>query len=343
METVAISNKEMYIHKTITDMSVYFNADQLRNLEFIIRSNLKGWDFINECTELSTWIDDNGYIIKMFLAGKKLEGCKDSTLEQYKISIKLFFTQIQKNYRNVTKDDIRMYLAYRMKHVKQTTLKNTKLNLSSFFSWLHDEGYIAQNPVTKGGIRTDEIENIHLTPKEEVDVRDVDMTIREKALIDFLLSTGVRVGELVSLNISDINFSASTVTFRGEKGSRKYRTVILDANAKKHLGEYLQTRTDCNPALFVTTRVYNGIPRRLSKAAVEEITKNIGVKAKLNKCLTVHVFRRTLATRLADKGCPLETIQELLGHSKVETTQRYIAKNHNRMIRDASRYFNKGV
>lgn len=339
MEAVTIDNKELYIHNSIADMAEYFDADQLHNLEYIMRKNLKGKNIVSESTELSTWLDDNEHVIKIFLASKKLEGCKDSTLIQYKLSACQFFTQVQKNYRDVTKDDVKLYIAYRMKAVKQTTLLNTKRNLSSFFSWLHNEGYITQNPITKGGIRVDEIENIHLTLEEEVKVRDVQKSIRDQALIDFLFSTGVRVGELVSLNISDIDFSTSTVTFRGEKGNRKFRTVILDARAKSHLCDYLELRDDCNPALFVTDRIYAGTPRRLSSEAIEKITKTVGYKAGLKKKLTVHVFRRTLATKLADSGCPLEVIQGLLGHCNAVTTQRYIAKNPNRIIRDAIRYF----
>ena len=98
-------------------------------------------------------------------------------------------------------------------------MQNTKSNLSSLFSWLHDEGYISANPVSKGRIKLDEIENIHLTPEEEVQVRDVPKSLKEAAIVDFLLSTGVRVGELATMNISDVDFAKGTVTFRGEKGS----------------------------------------------------------------------------------------------------------------------------
>lgn len=337
------NSKEMYIHTNIADMSDSLSIEQLHALEYTLRKNLKGKNIVNECTDLSTWVDDNEYIIKLFLTSKRIEGCKKSTLTQYKLTIKNFFLVVQKNYKGVRKDDIKMYLALRMKKVKQTTLLNTKRNLSSFFSWLNNEGYIDRNPVPKGGIRIDEVENVYLTIDEEVKVRDVEKNIKEQALIDFLFSTGVRVGELISLNKTDVNFSAGTVTFRSEKGTRKYRTVILDARAKQHLMDYLNTRNDGNIALFVTDRKYKGEHKRLCLAAVENITKSVGKRANIDKNLTVHVFRRTLATRLADQKCPLEVIQEILGHAKVETTQRYIARNHNRIIRDASVYFSKAV
>ena len=339
MGAAAISNKEIVIQNIIAAMGPIMEAVQLQALENVIRQNMHGLTIEEECTALSTWLDDNEHVIKVFLASKKLEGCKRVTLIQYKTTAHQFFAQIRKNYREVTKDDIKVYLAWRMQFVKPNTLQNSKRNLSSFFGWLHAEGYISINPVSKGGMRIEEIENIHLTPEEEVKVRDVKKTIKEQAIIDFLLSTGVRVGELLAMDISDVDFSQGTVTFRGEKGSRRFRTVLLDARAKRHLMEYMETRTDKNPALFVTDRIYNGSPKRVGQAYMERICKNIGKRAGLEKNLTVHVFRRTLATRLADAGCPLEVIQELLGHKKAETTQRYIARSKYRVVQAAEKYF----
>lgn len=340
MET-AINNKEIVIHNILASMGPILEAIQLQALENSIRQNLQGLTIEEECTQLSTCLDDNSHVISVFLASKKLEGCKDVTLVQYKTTARLFFSTIQKNYRDVTKDDIKIFLARRMQDVKPNTLLNTKRNLSSLFTWLHQEGYIAINPVGKGGIKVDEIKNVHLTPEEEVLVRDVPKTAKEAALIDFLLSTGIRVGELEAMNRTDIDWNSSTVTFQGEKGSRRFRTVMLDARAKRHLRDYLQTRNDCNPALFVTDRLYNGMPKRMGKVGLEKLTKGVGARAGLDKVLTVHVFRRTFATRLADAGAPLELIQELMGHQKAETTQRYIARSSSRVIRDASRYFSK--
>lgn len=342
MESTQINTKEIVIHNIIASMGSILEAVQLQALENAIRQNLQGLLLEKECTQLSTWRDDNSHVIKVFLASKKLEGCKEGTLVQYKTTARLFFEATQKNYRDVTKDDIKIFLARRMmQQLKETTIQNNHRNLSTFFSWLHSEGYIARNPVGKGGIKVSEIENIHLTPEEEVLVRDIPKTIKEAAVIDFLLSTGVRVGELAAMNRTDIDWGNSTVTFQGEKGTRKYRTVILDARAKRHLRDYLQTRNDCNPALFVTDRRYNGAPKRMSDTGLENLTKGVGERAGLDKVLTVHVFRRTLATRLYDAGAPLDLIQELLGHRKAETTQRYIASSRGRLIRDASKYFSK--
>lgn len=343
MGEAAICNKDIVINNIIAAMGNVLNTVQLQTMENAIRKSLYGLKLEEECTDLAVHLDDNEKVMRTFLASKKLEGCKVKTLVQYQCTANMFFRTIQKNYRDVTKDDIKVFLAYRMQKVKPNTLLNTKRNLSSLFSWMHSEGYISTNPVQKGGMRIEEIANVHLTAEEEVAVRDVHKAVKEEAIIDFLLSTGVRVGELESMDIKDVDFARSTVTFRGEKGECRFRTVILDAAAKKHLIEYLKTRTDNNPALFVTDRCYNGYPKRMSKHGIETVTKSIGKRAGLDKTLTVHVFRRTLATRLADAGCPLETIQELLGHKKAETTQRYIARSQQRVVQAASRYFNNAA
>ncbi len=330
-------NKELVIHSIITAMSPSLDGEELRRLDDILREKLHGMKLEEESTEVSTWSDDNGYIIKMFLASKKLIGCKEGSLEQYALSLKQFFGMINKNYRDVKKDDIKYFLAIRSGEVQHNTLANIKSNLSSFFTFLHDEGYIPVNPIKTIRIHRVDVENIHLTVDEEVAVRDVKKSLRDEALVDFLFSTGIRVGELAAMDISNVDFAASTVTFRGEKSDR-FRTVILDARAKRHLAAYLNSRADNNPALFVTERLYGGQPRRLKKDAIENITKAVGRAAGLHKVLTVHVFRRTLATRLADKECPLEVIQEILGHRSPTTTKRYVAKNVTRIRRQAVRY-----
>lgn len=330
-------NKELVIHSIITAMSPSLDGEELRRLDDILREKLHGMKLEEESTEVSTWSDDNGYIIKMFLASKKLIGCKEGSLEQYALSLKQFFGMINKNYRDVKKDDIKYFLAIRSGEVQHNTLANIKSNLSSFFTFLHDEGYIPVNPIKPIRIHRVDVENIHLTVDEEVAVRDVKKSLRDEALVDFLFSTGVRVGELAAMDISNVDFAASTVTFRGEKSDR-FRTVILDARAKRHLAVYLNSRKDNNPALFVSERLYGGQPRRLKKDAIENITKAVGRAAGLHKVLTVHVFRRTLATRLADKECPLEVIQEILGHRSPTTTKRYVAKNITRIRRQAVRY-----
>lgn len=333
-----MENTEFIIKSVVTKMSDMLESKQLQALDLTMRESMKGYTLQKEETALSTWLDDNEQVLKSFLATKKLEGCKDGTLKQYQLTVRQFYDVIRKNYREITRNDVKVFLAYRMRTVNENTLSSNARNLSSYFTWLHEEGMITSNPAKIKGIRAQEIENIHLTVDEEIMVRDVPKSLRDAAIIDFCLSTGVRVGELVSLDISDVNFQNNTVTFRGEKGNRRFRTVIMDARARKRLMAYLESRNDNHPALFVSYRKYDGQPRRLAKGGVEEITKSIGARAGLNKVLTVHVFRRTLATRLADKGCSMETIQEILGHKSPVTTQRYIAKSKTRAVREVSRF-----
>ena len=245
-----------------------------------------------------------------------------------------------KGYRQATKDDIKYYLAIRTGQISANTLVNEKRNLSSVFGWLHDEGHIEQNPVKSVKLRGEDVEIISFSMEEEIAIRDVQCSGRDKALIAFLLSTGVRVGEAVSLNRVNVDMIQGSVTFRGEKSRKgKFRTVYLDQYAKRYLGMYLASRTDQNPALFASERLYGGEPRRIGCAAMEKITKRICREAGVTRKGTVHVFRRTFATRLAERGCPIEIIQELMGHADAGTTLKsYIAKGKNRTLKEWQKY-----
>lgn len=339
-----MEKKEVFVNNVIIGMNGIINTEQLRELDNVLRINLRGISIEEECTELSTDVDDNMYILKVFAANKKLEGCKDRTIEQYLRQTKNFLDFVNKNYKNVTKDDVKFYLAMYSRNVNQNTVSNAKRFLSSFYSWAHDEGYIRCNPVKAiKGIKPVEVENKHLSIDEEVALRDIAKSKRDTAIIDFLLSTGVRVGEIEAMNRSNVNLVDGSVTFIGEKNG-KQRTVYLDARAKKHLIEYLQTRTDNDDALFVSHRMYKNVygikeVRRLRKNAYENIAKSMAQKAGItDKICTVHVYRKTFATRLAENGCPLEIIQELLGHSSAAiTSKHYVAKTQKRVRKEFER------
>ncbi len=338
--------KEQITNKVIVKMSNEVDATTLRCLENILREALYPFKVEEECTELSTQMDDNRYMIEIFSANKKLEGCKETSIAQYTRAATSFLETVNKNYKDITKEDVKMYLAVYSRGRKQNTVCNMKKFLSAFFSWVSDEGYIMKNPVKSiKGVKPEEIENAALTNDEEVALRDAAERegIRVRAIIDVLLSTGLRVSEIRSLNRNDLNMLEGSITFRSAK-SYKYRTVFLDVRAKRHLNDYLQTRSDCNEALFATTKKYedkNGRMevKRMSNAAFEKITKKIGENAGVRRKCTVHVLRKTFATRLADRGCPLEIIQELLGHTNPATTQKhYIAKNQNRVKKACDKY-----
>ena len=332
--------RENVINDVVTAMSPLMDSMELNMLEGAVRGALRGVRLEKECTELSTELDGTMHMIDCFVACKKLEGCREGTLEQYKRTAKRLFELTGKGYHDITKDDVRYYLAVRAPQVGPNTLVNERRNLSSIFGWLHDEGHIPRNPVKTIKVRGQDVEVIFFSVDEEIAIREVPCCLRDKAMIAFLFSTGVRVGELAAMDRSNVDLLNASVTFRGEKGrTGKFRTVYLDQWARRYLAMYLSARKDNNPALFVSERVYNGQPRRLGNAAIEKITKGIVKKAGVKTVGTVHVFRRTFATRMSERGCPIEVLQELMGHADPATTlKHYVAKTGARAKAEWAKY-----
>lgn len=332
--------RENVINDVVTAMSPLMDSMELNMLEGAVRGALRGVKLEKECTELSTERDNTLHMIDCFVACKKLEGCRESTLEQYKRTAKRLFELTGKGYHDITKDDVRYYLAVRAPQVGPNTLVNERRNLSSYFGWLHDEGHIPRNPVKTIKVRGQDVEVIFFSVDEEIAIREVPCCLRDKAMIAFLFSTGVRVGELAAMDRSNVDLLNASVTFRGEKGrTGKFRTVYLDQWARRYLAMYLSARKDNNPALFVSERVYDGQPRRLGNAAIEKITKVIVKKAGVKTVGTVHVFRRTFATRMSERGCPIEVLQELMGHADPATTlKHYVAKTGARAKAEWAKY-----
>lgn len=259
--------RENVINDVVTAMSPLMDSMELNMLEGAVRGALRGVKLEKECTELSTELDSTMHMIDCFVACKKLEGCRESTLEQYKRTAKRLFELTRKGYHDITKDDVRYYLAVRAPQVGPNTLVNERRNLSSYFGWLHDEGHIPRNPVKTIKVRGQDVEVIFFSVDEEIAIREVPCCLRDKAMIAFLFSTGVRVGELAAMDRSNVDLLNASVTFRGEKGrTGKFRTVYLDQWARRYLAMYLSARKDNNPALFVSERVYDGQPRRLGKS-----------------------------------------------------------------------------
>lgn len=332
--------RENVINDVVTAMSPLMDSMELNMLEGAVRGALRGVRLEKECTELSTELDGTMHMIDCFVACKKLEGCREGTLEQYKRTAKRLFELTGKGYHDITKDDVRYYLAVRAPQVGPNTLVNERRNLSSIFGWLHDEGHIPRNPVKTIKVRGQDVEVIFFSVDEEIAIREVPCCLRDKAMIAFLFSTGVRVGELAAMDRSNVDLLNASVTFRGEKGrTGKFRTVYLDQWARRYLAMYLSARKDNNPALFVSERVYDGQPRRLGNAAIEKITKGIVKKAGVKTVGTVHVFRRTFATRMSERGCPIEVLQELMGHADPATTlKHYVAKTGARAKAEWAKY-----
>lgn len=264
--------------------------------------------------------DDDRDFLPIYIAAKRVEGCSDKTLHYYETSISNALASINKPVKQITTDDLRLYLdTYQQRNnAGKVTIDNVRRVLSSFFSWLEDEDYILKSPVRRiHKVKTGKTVKETYSDEALEIMRDHAENIRDLALIDLLASTGMRVGELVQLNRGDIDFENRECIVFG-KGDKE-RKVYFDARAKIHLQNYLAGRTDDNPALFVTLlSPFN----RLKISGVEIRLRELGRKLNIPK-VHPHKFRRTLATMAIDKGMPIEQVQHLLGHQSIDTTMVY--------------------
>ncbi len=264
--------------------------------------------------------NDNSAILSDFLSAKRIEGCSEKSLNYYRNTITAALKSVHKGIKHITTDDLRGYLT-RYQEEKQSskvTMDNIRRILSSFFSWLEDEDYIIKSPVRRiHKVKTSKTIKETYTDENLELMRDSCVELRDLAMIDLLASTGMRVGEMVLLNREDINFTERECVVLG-KGDKE-RIVYFDARTKIHLSNYIESRTDRNPALFVSLRSPHN---RLSIGGVECRLREMGKKLGINK-VHPHKFRRTLATMAIDKGMPIEQLQHLLGHQRIDTTLQY--------------------
>lgn len=277
----------------------------------------------------------NKELEEKFLAAKNIEGCSEKTLHYYKVTLNKMLDLMKIHITHMTTDDLREYLAnyQKINNCSKTNVDNIRRIISSFFSWLEEENYIMKSPMRRiHRIKTDQTVKETYSDEALEELRDNTTNLRDLALIDLLSSTGMRVGELVKLNIADIDFENRECIVFG-KGSKE-RPVYFDARTKIHLKNYLDSRIDDSPALFVSL---NRPFVRLNISGIEirlrELGKKIGVKR-----VHPHKFRRTLATRAIDKGMPIEQVQQLLGHSKIDTTMHYAMVNQNNVKQSHRKY-----
>ncbi|WP_294379615.1 site-specific tyrosine recombinase/integron integrase [uncultured Clostridium sp.] len=268
----------------------------------------------------------NEEYLEDFITAKRVEGCSEKTIKYYDSTIKNALETLDKPIKQIVTEDLRTYLSDYQKRslCSKVNLDNIRRILSSFFSWLEDENYIMKSPVRRiHKIKTTKTVKETYTDENLEILRDNCTQIRDLAIIDLLNSTGMRVGELVKLNIEDINFNERECIVFG-KGDKE-RKVYFDARTKIHLQNYLDSRNDDNEALFVSLiKPYN----RLQISGVEIRLRELGRKLNINK-VHPHKFRRTLATKAIDKGMPIEQVQQLLGHQKIDTTLQYAMVNQN--------------
>ena len=311
-------------------MSGILNNEQIETLHSVLNSCLL---LFSEDRSKTCPTDDE--LISSFLSAKSVEGCSEKTLSYYGSTLRTVFSCIGVPVRQVSTNDIRGYLAdYQDKSsASKVTIDNIRRILSSFYSWLEDEDFILKSPVRriKKVKVTKVVKEVYSDESLEV-LRDSCESLRDLAMIDLLSSTGMRVGELVNLDRADIDFQNRECVVLG-KGDKE-RLVYFDARTKVHLHNYLESRTDDNQALFVTlNQPYN----RLKISGVEKRLRELGRRLQIDK-VHPHKFRRTLATRAIDKGMPIEQVQRLLGHQKIDTTLEYAMVNQNNVKMSHRRY-----
>ena len=309
--------KEQLITELQQQMLPYLNNEQLQKLREAMEYCLHGVEIITTDYRQAQEQPD---AISAFIAAKRIEGCSEKTLTYYRKTIDSMVTSIGKTPAQINTDDLRRYLTeYQIQRKSsRVTIDNIRRILSTFFSWLEDEDYIVKSPIRRiHKVKTAKILKDTYTDEALELMRDHCESLRDLAIIDLLASSGMRVGEMVALNRDDINFNERECVVFG-KGSKE-RLVYFDARTKIHLRNYLDSRTDNNPALFVALRApYN----RLMIGGVESRLRELGCQLNLPK-VHPHKFRRTLATSAIDKGMPIEQVQQLLGHQKIDTTMHY--------------------
>lgn len=305
------------IKDVLQEMLQYLNNVQSTKLQEVLHNTFTRYEVVESKQQ-----DDNleRNYLELFLAAKRIEGCSDKSLKYYKATIERMVNAISKSVNHIETDDIRNYLIKYQEQNKSSkvTIDNIRRILSSFFSWLEEEDYILKSPVRRiHKVRTGS--NIKETYSDEVMelMRDNCSELRDLAIIDMLASTGVRVGEMVLLNRTDVDFNERECIVFG-KGN-KARVVYFDARTKIHLQNYLKSRSDNNLALFVSLKAPHN---RLQIGGVEARLRRLGKLLGIHK-VHPHKFRRTLATMAIDKGMPIEQLQQLLGHKKIDTTLQY--------------------
>ena len=309
--------KQNLITDVIQGMLPYLNNAQSKRLQEVLQCSLVNYEVTeNEGKEKNLEQD----FVELFLAAKRIEGCSEKSLKYYKATIAALLAKVEKEVKHIVTDDIREYLTEYQENNKSSkvTIDNIRRILSSFFSWLEDEDYILKSPVRRiHKVKTGTIIKETYSDEALELMRDNCRELRDMAMIDMLASTGMRVGEMVLLNRNDIDFNERECIVFG-KGNKE-RVVYFDARTKIHLQNYLKSRKDNNPALFVTLKKpYD----RLKIGGIETRLRDFGKQLGLQK-VHPHKFRRTLATMAIDKGMPIEQLQQLLGHRKIDTTLQY--------------------
>ena len=323
------------ILQEVTDaMMPYLNKDQMTKLQDTLYIKFHNIEVKEECYELQTSsVDNNEYKLKMFIGSKKAINCQDETLRNYAMEIRSALNFLGKDIEDITSMDLRYYFGYlrEKRGIKTTTLETRMHYLSSFWNFLNTEEMVLSNPMRKiGKIKVEKIIKKPFSAKDMESLRATCNNIRDRALVEFLYSTGVRISECCALNVGDINMERLDLVVYG-KGSKE-RVTYLTEQAKYYLDKYLKFRCSTEKTtmdelqekpLFVSLNKYH---ERLTKSGIQYMLRKLGKKAGVKKC-TPHRFRRTIATDLLSRDMPIEQVKEFLGHEKIDTTLIYCTIN----------------
>ena len=319
---------DSFILDIVSDMMNTLTQNQLGQLRDVLTKRLINKEIRPlETTLIDAFkLKDNNYYLGLYKAELYANGRSIKTIEQYIRSNKIVLETIGKPISDITKNDIVLYRAVRQsKRLSENSLTNEKRYQCVFFKWLFDNGYISKNPCAniKDNIRPPYVRKNTINDYELINMKDACKNITERALLDFLISTGVRVGELINLKLNDVNFTTGSVHIYATKTHRD-RTVFLNADSLKHLIDYrnsLNTTKLNNDYLFIN-RYY----KKFSESSVEDYIHRIAKRANIERPITVHSFRKTLASNLSAMGMEMNLISEILGHASTATTSKYYCK-----------------
>ena len=329
--------REDILNDIVSGIKDVLSDEQMKQVSSSIKDVLAKYEINKRTSNEERREKENTELLDTFLSAKKIEGCSDKTIHYYQSSIDKLLNGLSKCIKEICTNDIRRYLAeiQEENNLSKVTIDNLRRIFSSFFSWLEDEDYIAKSPVRRiHKVRTDTLVKEVLSDENIETLRDSCNELRDLAMIDLLLSTGVRVGELVKMNRADIDFQERQCKVFG-KGNKE-REVYFNARTKIHLQRYLESRTDDNPALFVTLLKPH---TRLTISGVEVRLRKMGKDVHIDK-VHPHKFRRTLATMAIDRGMPIEQVQKLLGHVRIDTTLHYAMVNQQNVKIAHRKYIN---
>lgn len=313
-----MNSREQFINNFITLMSSNFNGDNLALMRNTLYVLLQDYDLTQHKNLPSNDIVDNSYYVKQFIACKKIQGRSDRTLETYVLHINRFINFIQMSLLEVTTNNVRCYFASMINKCSNSYMDDSRRILNVFFEFLKNEEYITTNPINKiGKIKTCKSIEKPFSDMEIELLRNACVSDRDKAFVDILLSTGIRCDELRQIKISDINFIDRSIIVHG-KGN-KDRLVYFSARCELSIQTYVKNKAHISEYLFSSSHKPYGI---MTNRSLENIINKIGERANVPN-VHMHRFRKTFATYMANKNVPLQDIKEMLGHSKLDTTNSY--------------------